>query len=161
MFYKKDVAERLNSDFKCSSTSSAFRSAYYQPTFSKYNGTTIAGAQWVHDSLNCQQSQIYEDFDIIENDKNTYKLQSTKQNNIFLDGTRILYALKNLSNPPTSFQWDGSWFGHPGTELIDQYAGTPIYREMLDNGNTPDEIMEYFKNDELLFQKTRKSILLY
>ena len=88
-------------------------------------------------------------------------MQSTQQNNIFLDGTRVLYALMNLSDPPTSFQWDGSWFGHPGTELIDQYAGTPIYREMLDAGYTPDEIISYFKNDEILFQITRRDVLLY
>lgn len=80
---------------------------------------------------------------------------------IFLDGTRILCALKELSDPPSSFQWDGSWFGHPGTELIDQYAGTPLYREMIDAGLTPEDIVAYFKKDEILFREIRQKVLLY
>lgn len=153
----QDVAQRLNSDFQCPSTSAAFRSAYYQPTFSKYNGTTIAGAQWVHNLFNCQQHQHKQS----ENEILQQNEESTQYNNIFLDGTKILCALKSLSNPSASFEWDGSWFGHPGTELIDQYAGTPIYREMIDAGYTPDEIANYFKEDEILFQVTRKDVLLY
>jgi uncharacterized protein YbbC (DUF1343 family) len=133
----------LNSDFQCSSSNS-FRGSYYQPTFSKYNNSVVAGVQWIHDTHRCEP--IGE----------TQALQ-----NIFLDGTRILCAVRELSDPPSSFQWDGSWFGHPGTELIDQYAGTPLYREMIDSGLTPEEIASSFTNDEAQFLQIRKEVLLY
>jgi hypothetical protein len=45
----------------------------------------------------------------------------------FKSATIILSILKELSIPSSSFIWDGSWFGHPGTELIDEYAGKNIF----------------------------------
>lgn len=132
----------MNYDFQCPSGSAAFRATYYQPTFSKYNNTVVAGAQWIHSPSRCQPSTI-------------------APSSIFLEGTRILCALKELSDPPSSFQWDGSWFGHPGTELIDQYAGTPRYREMIDEGYSPEEIVSTFRKDELLFLQIRQKVLLY
>jgi hypothetical protein len=101
----------------------------------------IAGAQWIHNSKRCQPSAGHQD--------------------LFLDGTRILCAVKELSTPLTSFQWDGSWFGHPGTELIDQYAGTPLYREMIDEGRGAEEIVSMFANDEKIFHEIREKFLLY
>lgn len=41
----------------------------------------------------------------------------------FASGIRVLCAIRDLSTPADAFYWDGSWFGHPGTELIDFYAG--------------------------------------
>lgn len=38
----------------------------------------------------------------------------------FASGIAVLCAFRDLAEPPEAFQWDGSWFGHPGTELIDQ-----------------------------------------
>lgn len=134
----------MNSDFQCPSTSAAFRASYYQPTFSKYNDSVVSGVQWIHDSNRCQRAG---------------EIQPIQ--NIFLDGTRILCAVKELSNPASSFQWDGSWFGHPGTELIDQYAGTPLFREMIDNGFTPEQIVSAFADDEEQFLQLRKEFLLY
>jgi hypothetical protein len=104
----------------------------------------VAGVQWIHNSNQCHP---------------TGEIQPLQ--NIFLDGTRILCAVKELSNPSSSFQWDGSWFGHPGTELIDQYAGTPLYREMIDDGFTAEEIVSSFSNDEVQFLQIRKEFLLY
>lgn len=42
---------------------------------------------------------------------------------LFAAGVQILVGLKSLASPSEAFVWDGSWFGHPGTELIDMYAG--------------------------------------
>lgn len=86
-----------------------FRAAYFSPTFSKYNGTTVAGAQWFESSRKCGVNR-----------------SAPEISSIFTQGTVILVAVKNLSVPSESFVWDGSWFGHPGTELIDQYAGTLV-----------------------------------
>lgn len=133
----------MNSDFHCPANSAAFRATYYQPTFSKYNNTIVAGAQWIHDSTRCQSTS------------------ETLSHDIFLEGTRILCAVKELSDPQSSFQWDGSWFGHPGTELIDQYAGTPLYREMIDKGYSPEDIVSSFRDDEIQFMEIRKKVLMY
>ncbi len=79
----------------------------------------------------------------------------------FAYGVRILCALRDLADPKDAFAWDGSWFGHPGTELIDEYAGTPQLRELIDAGHSADYITDYFLQDAQLFRETRKPFLLY
>jgi uncharacterized protein YbbC (DUF1343 family) len=146
--FLQDLANRLNSDSQCPSSlnsAAAFRAAYYQPTFSKFNNTVVAGAQWIHDLRRCHQHPDL----------------TSAHTSIFLDGTRILCAVRELSTPLSSFQWDGSWFGHPGTELIDQYAGTPLYRELIDEGRGADEIASEFTSDENFFRGMREKFLLY
>ena len=49
---------------------------------------------------------------------------------LYTQGVEILGAVQEVA-PPGDFQWDGSWFGHPGSELVDFYAGTPRLREQL------------------------------
>ena len=83
-------------------------------------------------------------------------------NDIFLSGTKILCAVRDLATPPGAFVWDGSWFGHPGTELIDQYAGTSLYRSMLNNPSiSAEEIVDAFSDDVNAFTESRKPYLLY
>jgi uncharacterized protein YbbC (DUF1343 family) len=119
------------------SQEAGFRAAYYIPTFSKFNGTTVPGVQWLSE----RTSPAYD---------------------IFLSGTKILCAARDLSSPPDAFVWDGIWFGHPGTELIDQYAGTPLYRRLLDNhALSAEEIVQFFADDVKAFTDTRKAYLLY
>ena len=79
----------------------------------------------------------------------------------FANGIKVLCAIRDLSNPPDAFQWDGSWFGHPGTELIDFYAGTPTLREMIDQGVSAEDIVLHFRPDAELFLQRRKPYLLY
>jgi uncharacterized protein YbbC (DUF1343 family) len=79
----------------------------------------------------------------------------------FAAGVQILCAIRDLSSPADAFQWDGSWFGHPGTELIDFYAGTPTLRAMIDQGATAAEILTHYEADVQLFRERRKQYLLY
>ncbi|CAE7704570.1 ybbC [Symbiodinium microadriaticum] len=173
------LASRLNRDFYCSSplaglqgqhmqpqstrsrfeggesrNRNVFRAAYFQPTFSKYNGTTVPGAQWFDSSSRCAQDTVSLPTTSIPHSK--FGAMST-----FAEGTAILIATKDLSLPADSFQWDGSWFGHPGTQLIDQYAGTPLYRELIDSGESWQRVVEVFAHDVWEFQVVRKSVLLY
>jgi uncharacterized protein YbbC (DUF1343 family) len=110
---------------------SPFRAAYFEPTYSKYNFTDCAGVQWMR--------QIVPSF------KNAIS---------------ILTTLRDTS-PVGSFQWDGSWFGHPGTELIDQYMGTPEVRRLIDAGEAAEYITAAFEPDSEAFKKTREPYLLY
>jgi uncharacterized protein YbbC (DUF1343 family) len=74
---------------------------------------------------------------------------------------QVLCAIRDLSNPADAFQWDGSWFRHPGTELIDFYAGTPTLREAIDAGSTAEEVVAMYEADVALFRERRKPFLLY
>lgn len=80
---------------------------------------------------------------------------------LFEEATAILIAVRDLSYPQDMFQWDGSWFGHPGTELIDQYAGTPLYREMIDAGFSSASIVKHFQSDAEAFSTTRQDVIMY
>ena len=80
----------------------------------------------------------------------------------FLSATKILRAFMLLADPADAFTWDGSWFGHPGTELIDDYAGTSLFREFLSNMSmTPEDIHQYFQSDVDAFKQLRLPYLLY
>mmetsp|Transcript_10895 Transcript_10895/g.20716 ORF Transcript_10895/g.20716 Transcript_10895/m.20716 type:complete len:415 (-) Transcript_10895:21-1265(-) len=131
-FLDAQVAARdLNIEFGCSNLA-CFRPAYFEPTFFKYNKTVVQGVQWVE----------------------------TRSSVNFLAATKILVRLKALS-PAANFSWDGSWFGHPGKQLIDHYAGTPVFREMIDMGMDAESIYRHFSNEISQFDQTRKRFLLY
>ena len=131
------LASRLNLDFELSSKQAAFRAAFYEPSFSKYNGTTVPGVQWLPE-------------------------RTSSEYDVFLSGTLVLCAVRDLASPPEDFVWDGVWFGHPGTELIDQYAGTPTYRKMLDNKKmSAQDIVSYFAKDKSDFEQMRRKFMLY
>lgn len=118
-----------------SSSLPCFRAEYFEPTFFKFNNTVVNGTQFFPE----RQSSFA----------------------FFSTATHILVALKELSIPSSSFVWDGSWFGHPGPVLIDWYAGTPQFREMLMRGQSADEIIDYFAADATSFLEGRKPYLLY
>jgi uncharacterized protein YbbC (DUF1343 family) len=82
-------------------------------------------------------------------------------NTYFSIAVHMLYALRMFASPANSFQWDGSWFRHPGSILIDWYAGTPLVREMLDQGYTPDQIVSQFSEQTQQFVQFRQQFLLY
>ena len=109
---------------------SAFRAAYFNPSFSKYNGTDCSGVQWMR--------RVEPSFGV---------------------AMSVLAALRDLSGE--NFAWDGSWFGHPGTELIDQYAGTPELRKRLDAGQSAAEVAAAFSADASDFREARRPYLLY
>lgn len=107
------MSANLNEAFSCPRELSCFRAAYFQPTFSKYNNTAVPAVQWLHSRLDLQTPS------------NGF-LAMAPQSSLFEAGVAILVALKGLATPPEAFAWDGSWFGHPDTELIDMYAGNKL-----------------------------------
>jgi uncharacterized protein YbbC (DUF1343 family) len=152
----QELARRLNA-FCASDGAGApacARAAYFQPTFSKYNYTAVPGVQWLtsqrQDDASCSASGA---------DKAAKgKIYRTP----FLSATVILRSFMELAEPKDSFVWDGSWFGHPGTELIDDYAGTPDYRLMLgDSSLSAEDIYYHFQPQAEEFRAFRKPFLLY
>ncbi|KAJ1434306.1 hypothetical protein B484DRAFT_394092 [Ochromonadaceae sp. CCMP2298] len=138
------------------SVRSGFRAAYFQPTWSKYNGTTVPGVQWLPErTLACPTITP------INTNISSNSASTPTTNSPFADGVRILCVIRDLSSPSDAFQWDGSWFGHPGTELIDFYAGTPSLREMIDRGLGAEEIVAVYQSDVETFRVTRAPFLLY
>lgn len=129
------LAKRLNTEMRASGTRESdarFRAAFFEPTYSKYNFTDCGGVQWAR-GVDAS----------------------------FLGALQVLTSLRSLSVPPDSFQWDGSWFGHPGTELIDLYMGTPRVRLMLDAGESAASIAAVFEPDAAEFREARAAFLLY
>jgi uncharacterized protein YbbC (DUF1343 family) len=116
-----------------SSSLNCFREAFFEPTFSKYNGTVVNGTQFV-------EGRCVSDFET---------------------AVHILVTLKQQSTPSSAFVWDGSWFGHPGSILIDEYAGSADLRIMIDAGYSADDIVKHFERDEIIFRGLRQSSLLY
>jgi uncharacterized protein YbbC (DUF1343 family) len=129
----------------CSQERLCFRAAYFQPTFSKYNGTAVPAAQWLHERM----------------DLSVPVPRSSRSMTPFAAGVHVLVNLRRLSSPIESFVWDGSWFGHPGTELIDTYAGTPRLREMIDAGIDAANIIAAFAPEADRFRSYRGPYLLY
>ena len=113
-----------------------WRKAYFIPTFFKYNGSACAGAQLVRPRSLGQHSSS------------------------FTEGVRLLSALRALGGR-AHFQWDGSWFGQPGSILIDRYAGTPRLRELLDAGASVDDVANAFAPEAAAFAQARAKYLLY
>lgn len=93
--------------------------------------------------------------------KTTGPLSDSYNQSPFASGVRILCTIRDLASPASAFAWDGSWFGHPGTELIDFYSGTETFRNMMDNKFTADAIIEYYKKDAEIFRQRRQQFLLY
>ena len=132
-----DFAKKLNINDNIQEKFTAFRATYFQPTFFKYNGTTVAGAQWIPRRDNQDDMKLFQ------------------------TGIDILIALRDLASPASAFQWDGSWFGHPGSELIDEYMGTTTFRTMMDLNYSAAEICNQYQDDVEHFKITRKPYLLY
>lgn len=126
----------------------AFRATYFNPTFSKYNGTSVPGVQWVQSRTRSRQGRGEEG-----------GIQDPFAP--FAAGVRILCAIRDEAEPKSDFQWDGSWFGHPGPQLIDDYAGNTSFRLMIDRGVPADEVIAAFQQDTRVFRETRRPYLLY
>lgn len=136
-FFNSSLADKLNEAFACEGDREAcFRGTYFQPTFQKYNNSVVVGVEVLHSGS-----------DFVLRD--------------FRSATTLLKLLKSASTSASDFQWDGSWFGHPGNELVDQYAGTDEFRIMLDNNASVESIVSHFEPDRLKFEESRKSYLLY
>jgi len=119
------MAEYLNDAFACPRERGCFRAAYFQPTFSKYNNTAVPAAQWLHERVDLQtpsNGHAAECWSEVAGSRDT-QCSALPASSLFEAGVVVLVGLKGLSVPPDAFAWDGSWFGHPGSELIDMYAG--------------------------------------
>lgn len=143
----------MNNELSSDPSKVAFRAAYYQPTYSKYANETIAGVQWLVERTLSSAASDGAAAAAAAADGVAYTP--------FATGTAILCAAARLAQPVGAFQWDGSWFGHPGSELIDEYAGTPCYREMIDAGLSAAAIAAHFKPEADAFASSRSSYLLY
>ena len=146
----KELAKALNLLFGCDSKQNSFRATHFQPTFFKYAGIAIPGVQWFHERIDLQ----------------THKngIEGLPLVSIFKAATIILICFKELSRPAADvdgFLWDGGWFGYPGPQLVDMYAGTTLFREMIDAGKSVQEIIDTFKVETDTFFETRKPFLLY
>ena len=132
------LATALNAELGCvESSPTCARAAYFEPTFQKYNGTVCGAVQWL-----------------------PHRLSAAAREDPFLQAAQVLSVLMTNS-PAGDFVWDGSWFGHPGTSLVDMYAGTPLLREMLDAGTAPSVISQRFQQDVRRFSRLRQPFLLY
>ena len=115
-----------------------WRKAYFIPTWWKFNGSVCAGVELVR-PVRAQ-----------DDDARLFEL-----------GVRLLMALRDLS-PPSKFAFDGSWFGQPGTVLVDRYAGTPRMREMITAGASVKRVVDAFQPEADAFRRhTRQPFLLY
>lgn len=131
-FYKApSLASALNVAMNCS-TIACFRAASFQPTFFKYSQQVVQAVQWV---------------------------RLPPSGKMFPAAVRLLSELRDLAGG--QFAWDGSWFGTPGSRLIDLYAGTPILREMLDARAPAKNIDDFFNRQAELFRRAREPYLLY
>lgn len=102
--------------FQCDPAYNGFRATYYIPTWNKYNNTVVPGVQWLVDrTLSVENSDP-------SSSSSSHSGSIDALRSPFASGVQILCAFRDLANPKESFQWDGSWFGHPGTELIDQVS---------------------------------------
>lgn len=154
----EDTARMLNRRFQCPREASAFRAAYFEPVWSKYNNTVVPGVQWI-----TRRTMLF-----LRDGPNKPSIVANDQPYVspFAAGVQVLCAMRDLSTPADAFQWDGSWFGHPGTELIDSYAGTPLLREQVDAGWSADRIVAYYRNPSShsglhTFLQARSKVLLY
>uniref|UniRef100_A0A7S3MBG6 DUF1343 domain-containing protein n=1 Tax=Spumella elongata TaxID=89044 RepID=A0A7S3MBG6_9STRA len=141
-----------SSSSKKSAAGSCYRAAYFQPTWSKYNHTVVPGVQWFP-WRSVQAATLLP--------SNLASPNNTASTSPFVQGVQILCATRDLSVPADAFQWDGSWFGHDGTELIDFYAGTPTLRNMIDSGLQSEDIVKVYEKDVALFRHQRQQYLLY
>jgi len=78
---------------------------------------------------------------------------------LFDEALHLLVALRDVL--PGGLQWDGAWFGQPGTILVDRYAGTPALREAFDGGASAAELREAFAPEAAAFASSRAPFLLY
>ena len=78
----------------------------------------------------------------------------------FYAGMAVLRVLMDQA-PANTFEWDGSWFGHPGSDLMDWYTGTPLVREMLNAGASASAIAQHFAPEAKAFHEETSSYYLY
>ena len=128
-----------------------FRASYFEPTFFKYNFTNVAGLQFFPNRFMDQTL--------------TKEKSGASHPGLFELGMQILATfIANYSSLDDSrfvFEWDGSWFGHPSTSLIDMYAGTPSLRLLLNAGANATEIVKYYEKEVESFLQDRQQYLLY
>ena len=73
----------------------------------------------------------------------------------------LLVALRD-QQPGHRINWDGAWFGQPGSLLFDRYAGTTRLRELLDDPSlTSTAIQKAFEAEAAAFENARRPFLLY
>jgi uncharacterized protein YbbC (DUF1343 family) len=131
------LAASLNALFECT-TRACFRTAFFEPTFSKFNCTGVNGTQWL-----------------------MHRTPLTGMRDGFWAASAILQTVRALASPASAFHFDGSAFGHPGAILFDWYAGTTRYRELLTSGASADAIAAAFAPDVAAFAADRLPFLLY
>jgi len=84
---------------------------------------------------------------------NGIKISITNKNEIqsLKFGIQVLYSINKLY--PEEFKYRRNW--------LDKLFGDTYLKEMLESGNTPDEIYSVWEDDVELFKQLRKKYLLY
>ena len=109
-----------------------WRAAYFIPTWWKFNGSACAGVQYARPDAS----------------------------RLFADGVALLAALRALY--PSRLVFDGAWFGQPGPQLFDRYAGTPRLRALVEANASAAAIADAFRAEAETFANvTRLPDLLY
>ena len=86
------------------------------PVILKTNERPIGSSGYYDSTVDIDSSEIY---------KLKPATAKSREYGPFSNGVRILCAFRDMSvsssssNSSSDFKWDGSWFGHPGNELID------------------------------------------
>ena len=130
----------------------SMRPTIFQPTYQKYNFTSCYGVQWMLERSPLM-NHAYSSSSSLSS--------SSSINSPFEVGICYIIAFKDLAMPLSSFQFDGSWFGHPGTELFDDYTGDVQVRLDIEKGLSAHQIAMKYKIDGKEWQRIRQPFLLY
>ena len=111
-----------------------FRPHVFRPTFHKFAGQDCGGIQ------------------LHVTDEETFRPYET--------GLRLVKLLRNLD--PSRFRWRTETYEYRSdVPAVDLLAGTPLYRELVDAGESLDSWIATFQDDVARFAKVRRKSLLY
>ena len=133
-----------------------WRKAFFIPTWFKFNGSVCAGAEFVRPLAT---TSSYSSAVASSSSSSASSTDDDDDAGLFGEGMKLLVALRETNS--SAFRFDGSWFGQPGTVLIDRYAGTPRLRELIDAGLSWHEVAGAFSAEARTFEAARKPFLLY
>ena len=137
----------------------SIRPTIFQPTYQKYNFTSCYGIQWM---VNSRSPLMINAYSSSSSTSSSSSLSSSKtMSSPFEVGICYIIALRDLATPFSSFQFDGSWFGHPGTELFDDYTGDNQVRLDIEAGLKAEQISAKYRYDKKEWERIRKPYLLY
>jgi hypothetical protein len=150
-----------------------FRACFFEPSFFKFNFTVVGGVQYFPHDPSAPPAQQPSASSLSPQSAEGPRAAPRQGGDgidgiaSFTVGAHVLATWHRLFGPQNpggknfTFAWDGSWFGHPGEQLIDWYAGTPRLRELVDQGMDALSITAAFDEDVKAWRATRKAFFSY